>query len=501
MDSSSSLRSTITSLSKNTSLFLVTRITGACVSIGLLPLFTRYLTTSEYGIIAILDSTVEIFGAFFAIGLGRAVVRFFHGAADDQQRKRVVSTGIAISGTITVVALVALTIFYRSVSIFAFKSHEYDNFVLLAVSTLLIGLPGGMVSAALMASARTRFICTIELIRIVFGALLRIVLVVLLEQGVSGVLWTNFICAVIFNVGLVVWMISSVGLGVNRSLIRPMIRYGIPFAPTLLCGIAMHSLNRFYLQAYGTSDQVGYFQTAYQLPFMLYSIISNSFDGIWSSHTIFNIAQAPDALNQYSRISTYFLSFLSFILFVVAISANVLVKIFFAPSYAPASPYIPIIAFGLWLHAFHLFVRTGVYLSKDTYLLAINHALTLGATVLFNWLLIPRFGIYGAAFASIIIYFFFSFTGGIIYKGFVYLDLRRLAAVSIVWISLVLIRNRIGTDSIYMEILYIILFSAVYLGFMFYLPFCMSKEERSDIFIFIKNALSQKGNILKMFKS
>jgi len=501
MNSPSSLRSTLVFLSKNSGLFLITRIVGVCVSIGLLPLFTRYLTTSEYGIIAILDSTVEIFSALFAAGLGRAVVRFFHDTSDERQRRRVVSTGMILTTISTICAIIAIAVFYRPVAFLAFKTHEYDRFVFLAVLTLLIGIPGGMASSVLMASARSRLICTIELLRIIFSASLRIYLVVFLEQGVSGVLWTNFATSVLFNFGLGIWMFFMVGISVDRSLIRPMIRYGLPFAPTIICTFAMNSLNRFYLQNYGSSEQVGYYQFAYHLPYTICMIIVSSFERIWSSHTVFTVSQAPDASNQYVRISTYFLSFLSFVLFSVAIFANVLVKIFAAPSYAPAALYIPFIAFGLWLYNFHIFVRTGVFLSKDTYLITINYGLTLGLTFLFNWLLIPRYGVYGAAYASIIIYFSFSFIGGLIYKGFGYLDLRRMTSVAILWISLVLIRYQIGSGSIYTEILCNIFFVVLFLVLMLYLPFCMSKEERGEIFAFVKNKLRQNGSIPQIFKS
>jgi len=499
-DSSPSFRSTLAFLSKNTSIFLIIRIVGACASLGLLPLFTRYLTPSEYGIIALLDSTVEIFAAFCAAGLGQAAVRFYHGAADDRQRQQVISTAMLMSGAVTVCVLVLLIFVSRPIAFFALKSHEYDNFVLLAISTMLIGLPGGIASAILEASGRLRLIYAIELVKIVFNASLKIYLVVFLQQGISGVLWGNFISVVLFGAGLALWMIFSAGLHFNRSLMGPMVRYGLPFVPTILSSIAMHQSNRFYLGAYTTADQVAYYQLALQLPFALNALILNSFEGVWSSRVVFTIAKAPDALKQYQRISTYFLFLLSFVLFAVAIAAKVLVKIFAAPSYAPAAIYIPFIAFGLLLYTCHVFVRTGVILSKDTYLLTINYGLTLGITILLNWLLIPHFGALGAAYATVMIYFFFSFGGGLIYKGLRYLDLRRLAAIIILWITLVLIRHQIGTHPIYIEIIYDVLFSILYLGLMLYLPFCMSKKERMTLFDFIKNTLNQKRNIFQMLK-
>ena len=495
-----SFRSTLVFLFKTTSFFMIVRIVGACCSLGLLPLFTRYLTPFEYGTITIIDTIVEIFGAFCAVGLGQAVVRFYHGAVDDRQRRQVASTAMVVSGTVTICALILLAFIYSPIAFFAFKTHEYDRFVLLAVSSMLIAFPGGVAAAVLRASARVRLACTIELARIIFNVLLKIYLVVFLEQGISGVVWGYFISAVIFDISLSLWLISYVRISINRSLIRQMLRYGLPFVPTVFSSIAMHSLNRFYLNAYGSTDQVAHYQLAFQLPFALSSIILSSFESIWSSHTVFAVSRAPDALKQYSRISTYFLFFLAFVLFIVAVSANSIVGLLAAPEYAPAALYVPFIAFGLLFYAVHIFVRTGVILSKSTYLFIINYGLTLGISILFNWFLISHFGAYGAVYAAIIVYFSFSFIGGYIYNGFKYINLQRLGAVSIIWIVLVIARYQIVTISIYMDIVMAIFFTVLYLVLMLFLPFCISKEERLDIFTFIRNTVQQKINAFQYSK-
>jgi O-antigen/teichoic acid export membrane protein len=166
-----------------------------------------------------------------------------------------------------------------------------------------------------------------------------------------------------------------------------------------------------------------------------------------------------------------------------------------APSYNTASHYIPFIAFGLWIFSFHIFMRTKVILSKNTYLLAINYGLTLVLTIVFNWILIPRFGAYGAAYASIIIYFSFSFIGGYIYDGFKYIDLRRIAPISIVWVILVSIRYWLILPSIYIEIIVDLFFIFLYSATVLYLPFCTPKDERGTIYRFIKNIWHNKNII------
>ena len=110
------------------------------------------------------------------------------------------------------------------------------------------------------------------------------------------------------------------------------------------------------------------------------------------------------------------MSFVGFALYSAAVSSKSIVDILLAPFYASAANYIPIISLGVWLYSFHIFFRTGVLITKKTYLFSINYTIALILNVISNFLLVPSFGAMGSAVATVLTYAGFSFIGFFIYR-------------------------------------------------------------------------------------
>src|SRR5262245_59638347 len=60
------------------------------VGFFLLPVYTRYLTPADYGLLALLDLTVDIAAMLFSKGLVSGVTRFYFKTSDEGERKTIV---------------------------------------------------------------------------------------------------------------------------------------------------------------------------------------------------------------------------------------------------------------------------------------------------------------------------------------------------------------------------------------------------------------------------
>ena len=78
------------------------------VAVVLLPVYTRHLTTADYGTADLLLTLVILVSIVIRLGLVEAFVRFYYDDADPERRDRVAraATGVVLGAT-TVVALVA----------------------------------------------------------------------------------------------------------------------------------------------------------------------------------------------------------------------------------------------------------------------------------------------------------------------------------------------------------------------------------------------------------
>jgi O-antigen/teichoic acid export membrane protein len=72
-------------LVKNSSWYLIGNFTSTFLGVLLLPLYTRFLTPSDYGIIAIAASVTGFLAAFYHLGLLAAYGRFYFEYKDDPE--------------------------------------------------------------------------------------------------------------------------------------------------------------------------------------------------------------------------------------------------------------------------------------------------------------------------------------------------------------------------------------------------------------------------------
>src|SRR5690348_5251202 len=77
---------------KKTSTYSVAMEAGRVMSFALLPVYTRYLTPADYGVMELLDLTVNLVGMFIGTRLGQALFYFYFAASTKQEKDKCIST-------------------------------------------------------------------------------------------------------------------------------------------------------------------------------------------------------------------------------------------------------------------------------------------------------------------------------------------------------------------------------------------------------------------------
>ena len=94
------------------------------VAFILIPVYTHYLATAEYGTLELLQLTTYVASMFLSMGISSAILRYYFEADDLTGQKEVVSTaffsvwGLAVVGTLVLLAC------SPGISILVFKSTD-----------------------------------------------------------------------------------------------------------------------------------------------------------------------------------------------------------------------------------------------------------------------------------------------------------------------------------------------------------------------------------------
>ncbi|MFW6075583.1 MAG: lipopolysaccharide biosynthesis protein, partial [Chloroflexota bacterium] len=85
-------------------------VASKLASFLMLPIYTRFLTPADYGVLELLSMTIDVIGTIAGVGLGSAVFKFFEDYDNPDDRNEVMSTSaIGVVGLALVTALLGLT--------------------------------------------------------------------------------------------------------------------------------------------------------------------------------------------------------------------------------------------------------------------------------------------------------------------------------------------------------------------------------------------------------
>ena len=190
-----------------------------------------------------------------------------------------------------------------------------------------------------------------------------------------------------------------------------MLKFGLPYIPAGLAAMMVQVIDRPILLALTNESTVGIYQANYRLGIFMMLIVS-MYDYAWRPFFLTH-ADEPNAKQLFSRILTYFTLFSSIVVLLVSLYINDLVKFhiyhgrsIINPAYWSGLGIVPIILLGYLFNGIYVNLMAGIYIEKKTSHLPYITGIGAAINVVVNFLLIPRFGMFGAAWAT-----FFAYSG------------------------------------------------------------------------------------------
>ena len=373
------------------------------VGFFLIPLYTRYLTPADYGALAIFQVTVTVLSIVFVMGLGSALFRSYFSYEDEDSRKTVVSTAFlfltATSGVLTLLLLA----FAGSFSSLLFGSGDYVSYFRIVFLTVFCDAGSVIALSVLRAREVPGQYALIALARLVLSVSLKIAFVVALGRGVLGILEAGLIAAAFIYVVLTVAVVRKAGFKFSRDELKKMLSFGLPMVPAGLSLWIMTMSDRYFLQFLSTPDELGLYSLGYQFGLVIRALLVAPFLLAWMPF-IFSVAKQANAAQTYSRVLTYFSLLAMSLALALSVLGKEVLAIMATPPFYDAYKVIPLIALSYVLFGCYHVLGVGTYLEAKTKYLAVFVVCAGVLNLGLNYLLIPDYGMMGAAGATVAAY-------------------------------------------------------------------------------------------------
>jgi O-antigen/teichoic acid export membrane protein len=368
----------------------------------LLPLYTRYLTPSDYGVLEVLGriaetaATVLLFG-----GLRQALFTFYQQAPDERERRRIVSAAFLLAASACLGGIALTLLLVHPLHSLYLTQVSHREWLLMIVLFGILLEPFTMLPLALLQSRMqsTRFVLT-ALAQFLTLIGVRTVLIVWLGWGVAGVLTGTLLTTAGYGVLLTLTELRKGAVLPRWQTLRDFFLFALPFLPGGLCFFVMQHGDRFILYHFTSLHEVGTYSLGYKLALAVSTFSLAPLYMVWSAR-MYNAAEKPGAPIVFGQVFTRVLAAFVFVGLGLSIYQDEIVQLIAGPLYAKASWIIaPVVLAGYFQTAAAL-MDAAFYIRRRT---ALKLRLTLEATAVMLGLyaaLIPPLAGIGAALATL----------------------------------------------------------------------------------------------------
>jgi O-antigen/teichoic acid export membrane protein len=373
------------------------------VAFFLIPVYTRYLTPADYGGLEIFQTTLSILSIIFVMGLTTALFRSYFNYDNEEKRKTVVGTTfLFLTGTSALFLLILMAL-AGDFSALLFGSVEYAVYFRVIFLTSFFDVGIVIAFSVFRAREESKKYAIFALVRFLAAAGLNILFVVVLHKGVLGILLGGLIAAFLLYSILLRDIIKNAKLRFSIAELKEMLSFGLPLVPAGLAAWIMTMADRYFLQFLSTSQELGLYSLGYKFGMVVQALIVGPIILAWGPF-FWSVTKEKNAKEIYSSVLTYFALVGMAVALVLSVLSKEILVIMTTPPFYGAYKVIPLIAVSYVLYGCYQILSPGILLERKTKYLAFIVGFGAAVNLGLNYLLIPSYGMMGAAVATVISY-------------------------------------------------------------------------------------------------
>ena len=387
---------------RNVSFYTIGAMIPKVIGFFLLPIFTRYLSPTEYGIINYTNSITIFLFAFTVLSLNTYLLRNVFDYEKEEDRKKLIGNVFLFITIINFVMLgIELILFPKIISAFNIKVNFHPYFLLALINNflnvfsvvpLIIYRYKGKAINFVVVNATKAFI------QVIFS----LILVIHFNMGILGRYYGSLIANVIFLVIYILIIYENAILNLNLPQIKKGLLFSLPLVPSTFLHIIINVADRIILERYVPLAVLGIYSVSYTLGTVLQIFAYSSY--LAFEPIVFSKIGKVDFSKTIIKIRKYYLYVIFCLSFLYVLFSKEILYLMASSKFSSGYKIIPIIILStIFLSENYLFGTILIGIKKTKISLILN---LIGAVinVIVNLLLIPIIGIYGAAISTLTSY-------------------------------------------------------------------------------------------------
>lgn len=378
------------------SYYLMANIFEKAIAFFVLPIFTKLLTTNDYGLASTYSSYVSIISVFICLSLGNslrgAIVDYKENIEEYLVSVMVLEIIVAILFSVPIIILGRVLL--------------QDQYVLLAVLC-----PAHSFFSCIISMISQRYMLERKYIRRTILAvgppLLSIAMSLLFivnmnEQLYMGRILGIFVVYACFGVSIIIYVILKNWRLISTKYWPYALKFSTPLVFHGLSLIILNQMDRVMLTSMNSASETGIYSVAYNFGTVAIAF-TNTMNDVWVPW--FNDRMMEKNTNIIASIGKRFTWTCATLSCGVMLLSPDMFKLFTNEVYWSGILVIPLLVIGNYFSSISGLPINTMYYSKKTNMIAVSSVVAMLVNLCANYCFIPKYGAIGAAFATLCSYF------------------------------------------------------------------------------------------------
>ncbi len=397
----------IKELTKDTAVYGISTMIGRFLGFLLVPYYTNLIPAGDFGIYSNIYAYLAFLNIVYIYGMDAAFMKY--ASLEKSSIRRIFSTSY-LTMVVTSVTFTFILYLVRNPIIDITRlgsAHSQIYYFVLAI--LFLDSLAIIPFAHLRLERRTKKFAFIKISNITINLLLNIYFISFLKMGIEGIFIANAIASLFSLSALLPDILRYIELRINTDYLKRILKFGIPYLPASMAAMIVQVIDRPLVLAMKGKVMLGVYSANYKLGIFMMLFVS-MFQYAWQPFFL-NNARDKDAKKIFSKVLTLFLTIAALLWIFVSVYIDDFAKIeimhgryLVGKGYWSGLYIVPIILLAYVFHGMYVNFQAGIYIEEKTkYFPYITFS---GATVnvVVNILVIPIWGILGAAIATLASY-------------------------------------------------------------------------------------------------
>jgi O-antigen/teichoic acid export membrane protein len=373
------------------------------------PIFTRLLTTEQYGVYTVYQSWYNVISIFATLNLYFGVVN--NGMTKyPQDRKRFISS---IQGLCTTITCVVFVVYIIGMNFWNNVFQLSTLFMLLMFLELLFAPAYNFWAATQRYDYRYRALVIVTIIMALASPVLGIIIVLQTKYKAEARVFSFVLVQVCIGMFFYIYNLSKGKTFFFKEYWKFALKFNIPLLPHYLSATILNQADRLMINSMVGKGEAAIYSIAYNVATMM-TIITTAINNSFTPYMYKSIQK-----KEFSGIrsnSKYILAMVGLAcIFVMALGPEI-ISIFATKEYYSAIYVIPPVACAVFFQFLYpLFSTVEFYYEKTTFVMI---ASCIGAVlnIILNYFFIPIYGFYAAGYTTLFCYFLYSLSHYIMHR-------------------------------------------------------------------------------------